>query len=76
MKSKDEKSDLVKLGNNMRELRLKAGYTSLEKFALENDISRMLYSKYESGHGNPTCKNMLKLCEAYGSKMEVLMKGL
>lgn len=38
-----------KIGNRIKQLRLKAGYTSAEKFAYENEISRAQYARYERG---------------------------
>jgi transcriptional regulator with XRE-family HTH domain len=56
--------DLQKLGDRLKSLRLKKGYTSLEKFAFDNELSRVLYSNYESGKGNITYKNLLKVTKA------------
>ena len=55
---KDVKS---KLGIRFRKLRIQKGHNSLEAFAMENDISRPLYSNYESGKGNITIKNLTKV---------------
>ena len=43
------KEDLVKLGNRIRELRIKKGYTSYEYFAYEHNISRAQFGRYEKG---------------------------
>jgi transcriptional regulator with XRE-family HTH domain len=40
---------LKQLGARIKDLRIKAGYTSHEKFALEADISRGQYWNYEQG---------------------------
>lgn len=56
--------DLQKLGDRLKALRLKRGYTSLERFAFDNELSRVLYSNYESGKGNITFKNLLKVTKA------------
>jgi transcriptional regulator with XRE-family HTH domain len=40
---------LKKLGGRIKDLRVKAGYTSHEKFANEIDISRAQYWSYEQG---------------------------
>lgn len=53
-----------KLGDRMRELRIQKGHLSVEKFTFDNDISRVLYCNYESGKGNPTYKNIVKVCQA------------
>lgn len=62
--------DLQKLGDRLRALRLKKGYTSLEKFAFNNELSRVLYSNYESGKGNITYKNLLKVTRALGISLK------
>lgn len=52
MKEDEDKlpnEDLVKLGNRIRELRIKKGYTSYEYFAYEHNISRAQFGRYEKG---------------------------
>lgn len=56
--------ELKKLGNRMRMLRIKKGHSSLEKFAFENDLPRVLYGNYEKGKGNITYRNLLKVAHA------------
>lgn len=56
--------DTKTLGARMKSLRLKKGYTSLERFAHEHDLSRVLYSNYENGKGNITYKNLIKVTKA------------
>lgn len=67
---KNHNPDLRKLGDRLRALRLKRGYTSLEKFAFDNELSRVLYSNYESGRGNITYKNLLKVTRALGISLK------
>jgi transcriptional regulator with XRE-family HTH domain len=38
-----------KIGERIKELRIKRGHTSYEDFAYENDISRSQFGKYERG---------------------------
>jgi len=52
-----------KVGNRLKELRLKAGYASYESFAYENDISRTQYGKYESG-ANIQLNSLIKILKA------------
>jgi len=40
---------LQKLGQRLRELRIKKGYTSLEIFAYEHGFGRAQYGRYEVG---------------------------
>ena len=53
MKSEEGKlhkeEDLKKLGDRIRSLRLKKGYSNYENFAYEHDIARAQYGKYEKG---------------------------
>lgn len=37
------------IGNRIKELRIKAGYSAAEKFAYEFKFSRTQYARYESG---------------------------
>ena len=52
-----------KIGNRLKELRIKAGYASYEAFAYENDISRTQYGKYESG-ANIQLNSLIKILKA------------
>jgi transcriptional regulator with XRE-family HTH domain len=72
--SKEEKLYLKKLGNRLKEYRMKAGYTSYEYFAYENNISRTQYGKYEAG-GNIQFNTLVKILLAFGVTMEEFFKG-
>ena len=41
--------DLQKVGNRIKALRIKRGYTSYEIFAFENNINRAQFGRYERG---------------------------
>lgn len=58
---KNKNPDLQKLGDRFKKLRIKKGFVSVEKFSFECELSRSLYSNYESGKGNITFKNLLKI---------------
>jgi transcriptional regulator with XRE-family HTH domain len=45
----EEKELLKKLGQRIKELRIKKGYTNYEHFAYEHGISRTQYGNYETG---------------------------
>lgn len=62
--------DTKKLGDRIRELRLKKGHASMEKFANEYDLPRVLLSNWENGKGNITYRNLIKLTQA----LEVSLK--
>ncbi len=61
MKSKQLDKDLVKkLGIRIRNLRIKAGYTSQEIFSYECGIPRAQYARYEKG-ANMTMTSIQKI---------------
>ena len=49
-------------GNEIRKRRIEAGYKSYEKFAEDNDISRIQYWKMENGN-NFTLKSLLRVLD-------------
>ena len=67
---KEHNPDLQKLGDRFKKLRVKKGYMSVEKFAFDSELSRVLYSNYESGKGNITYKNLLKVTKALGISLK------
>jgi transcriptional regulator with XRE-family HTH domain len=79
-KSKPEKAkedpELLELGNRIRALRVQAGYKSAEKFALDNELSRVQYNRWETGKRNISYKNLIKLTKAFKiSLSEFFKKG-
>ena len=58
--------ELIKLGKRIRELRIQQGYKSAEKFALEHNLSRVHYGRWETGKKNITYKSLLVLAKAFG----------
>lgn len=64
MQTKPSTPDQVKLGNRLKALRIKNGHLSIQRFADENDLSRVLYSNYETGKGNITFRNLIKITTA------------
>lgn len=66
----------IKLGERLKEIRLKRGHTSVEGFAFSIDVSRVLYANWEKGTGNPTFKNIVKVTRALDiSLKEFFSKG-
>ena len=57
------------LGNRIKELRKKAGYTSQETFAYDADIPRALYGKYEKGC-NLTILSLSKIISFHNITLE------
>lgn len=62
-KKKDE--DLIKLGNRIKELRIKAGFTNYEYFAYKHDIPRAQFGRYERGE-DLRYSSLLKVIKAFG----------
>ena len=63
--SLQENEDLIKLGNRIKQLRIKAGYTNYEYFAYDHEISRTQYGRYERGE-DLRYKSLLKVIRALG----------
>lgn len=63
--SKGKDPDLKKLGERIKALRIKLGFTNYEYFAYERGISRSQYGEYEKGR-NLTYSNLLKVIRALG----------
>ena len=61
--------DLIKLGNRIRELRVKKGYTNYEYFAYEHDIPRAQFGRYEKGE-DLRYSSLLKVVRAFDMTME------
>ena len=57
--------DLMKLGRRIRALRIAQGYKSAEKFALDHELSRVHYGRWETGKKNITYKSLLTLAKAF-----------
>ena len=54
---KSEKKVLLEIGEKLKKLRIKKGYTSYESFAIDNDLSRMQYWRIEKGLTNITIRS-------------------
>lgn len=56
-----EKEGLKKIGSKLKELRIKKGFGSYEKFAIEYEISRMQYWRIEEGKTNITFRTLISI---------------
>lgn len=45
----DKSTEIKKLANRIKSLRIEKGYSSYETFAFENGIHRAQYGRYETG---------------------------
>ena len=72
MREKEDKlpnEDLIKLGNRIKALRIKRGYTSYEYFAYEHNISRAQFGRYEKGE-DLRYTSLLKVVKALDMTLE------
>jgi transcriptional regulator with XRE-family HTH domain len=60
-----KEEDLKKLGERIRSLRIKKGYSNYENFAYEHDIARAQYGKYEKGE-DLRYSSLMKVIRALG----------
>ena len=61
MKEKPVQKTLEEIGQKLRDLRKKKGYTSAENFAYDYDLPRVHYWRIEKGKVNITIKSLHKL---------------
>lgn len=55
--------DLQRVGNRIKALRIKRGYTSYEIFAFDNNINRAQFGRYERGE-DLRVSSLLKILKA------------
>jgi transcriptional regulator with XRE-family HTH domain len=62
-------NELKKLSARIKELRVKAGFTSSEYFAYDNEMSSSQYARYERGN-DIRYSTLLKIIAAHGMTVE------
>lgn len=67
---KNEKEILIDIGERLKKLRIKKGYSSYESFAIENNLSRMQYWRIEKGLTNITIRSLVRILEIHGLSIE------
>ena len=67
---KNEKEILVDIGERLKKLRIKKGYSSYESFAIENNLSRMQYWRIEKGLTNITIRSLTRILEIHEVSIE------
>ncbi|MFY0599311.1 MAG: helix-turn-helix transcriptional regulator [Cyclobacteriaceae bacterium] len=65
----DQRKFQLQIGKRLKALRKAKGYTSYEKFAVQNDISRMQYWRYEKGE-DMRLSSLKKIVTALDMTME------
>lgn len=66
---------IKQIAMKLKELRVKAGYTSHEVFAWDNGLSRVQYWRVESG-SNITLKTLMKLLDIHGVTLSEFFKDI
>lgn len=66
---KGKSPEITQLAERIRELRIARGYKSGEAFALDHQLSRTHYGRWERG-ANITFSNLVKLAEAFNVSLE------
>lgn len=72
---KSEKKVLLEIGEKLKKLRIKKGYTSYESFAIDNDLSRMQYWRIEKGLTNITIRSLMGILEIHKMSIEEFFSG-
>jgi len=67
--SSEQQYQLKKLGLRIKQLRVKAGYSSYEYFAYDHNISRAQFGRYENGQ-DIRFTSLLKVISALGVTLE------
>ena len=60
---------LKKLGERIKQLRIKKGYSSYEYFAYEHNISRAQFGRYEKGQ-DLRVSSLIKVINAFGISLQ------
>lgn len=63
-------TDLKKLGERIKQLRIAKGYTSYEYFAYEHNLGRAQFGRYERGTEDLRYSSLLKIVKAFDMNME------
>jgi transcriptional regulator with XRE-family HTH domain len=71
----ENQSRYKKIGDRIRQLRLKAGYSSGEKFAYEHEINRTQYARYELGT-DMLISSLMKIAAAHNMTLHEFFKGV
>jgi transcriptional regulator with XRE-family HTH domain len=66
---------ISKLGARIKALRIKQGYMSAEKFALDHELSRVQMGRWEQGK-NIRIETVFKLADAFGITSSELFKDI
>jgi transcriptional regulator with XRE-family HTH domain len=65
-----EAKELKNIGEKLKKLRIKKGYTSYERFAIEFELSRMQYWRIEEGRTNITFRSLIAILNIHKISIE------
>jgi len=67
---------IERIGERVKELRFKKGFTSYETFAFEHDLPRVQYGRLERGAANFKIATLLRVLDIHKISLEDFFKGL
>jgi transcriptional regulator with XRE-family HTH domain len=67
---------IKKIGERVKELRQKKGFTSYETFAFEYDIPRVQYGRLERGAANFKVATLMRIIDIHKITLEEFFKDL
>ena len=70
MKTEHDVDVLKRIGERIKNLRIKSGYTSSETFSVKNDLSRVHYGRIEKGTTNITISSLVRILNIHGVTIE------
>lgn len=65
-----EAKELKDIGIRLKELRIRKGFTSYERFAVEYELSRMQYWRIEEGKTNITFRSLISILNIHNISLE------
>lgn len=75
-KSKEElDKEILQVAEKIKDLRIKAGFTSYENFAFTKDINRVQYYRIEKGQ-NITLKTLIKVLKIHNLTIQEFFRDL
>ncbi len=72
---KEVDKEILQVAEKIKDLRVKAGFTSYETFAFTNDINRVQYYRIEKGQ-NITLKTLIKVLKIHNLTIQDFFKDL
>lgn len=66
---------LAKIGEKIKDLRIKKGYSSYEQFAFEHELPRSGYGDHEKGK-NMTLNSLLRILDIHGVAVKDFFKDV